>query len=322
MTQRNQLTGLLCGAALALLGGVAQAAPTVHLTIFAAGSLTRPFQQLDALFEKMYPNVVVQPQFGGSVEMVRHITDLHETADVVAVADYTVIPKYLFAGDGNTGYTNWYAGFARNELTFVYTKDSKYASQITPQNWYKILSRPGVEIGHSNPNTDPAGYATLQMLKLAEAYYKSPGLEAKILDNAPKANTRNAEVSLIGALQTGQIDYLAIYRSSAIQHHFEYIPMPAEINLSEPADAALYKTAVVDTKNGPLAGKPIVYGVTIPSNAQEAGWAAKYVALLLGPEGQKIMKENGFGTMAPAIAENQAAMPASLQPLVKPWPGS
>jgi len=33
----------------------------VHLTILAAGTLSRPFRQLDALFVQKYPNAVPQP---------------------------------------------------------------------------------------------------------------------------------------------------------------------------------------------------------------------------------------------------------------------
>ena len=73
----------------------------------------------------------------------------------------------------------WYAGFARNAITFVYTDKSKFANEINADNWYKVLARPGVEIGRSNPDTDPSGYQTVQMLNLAETYYKTPGLRGQ-----------------------------------------------------------------------------------------------------------------------------------------------
>ena len=78
----------------------ARAAEPTKLTIFAAGTLAVPFKQVDAIFEKQNPGVVVQPQFGGSVKMAKQITDLHKDADLIAVADYNVIPKYLFAQNG------------------------------------------------------------------------------------------------------------------------------------------------------------------------------------------------------------------------------
>src|SRR5579875_4101357 len=89
------------------------------LTIFAAGTLAGPFHAIDAAFEKAHPGVTVQAQFGGSVKMVKQVTELHETADVVAVADYSVIPTYLFPAAGRAGDADWYVGFAGNAITFV-----------------------------------------------------------------------------------------------------------------------------------------------------------------------------------------------------------
>ena len=300
----------------------APAETPVTLTIFGAGTLAAPFAQIDAAFEKQNPGVVVQAQFGGSVMMARKITDLHQRADLLAVADYSVIPKYLFGGDGKIADADWYAGFAQNAITFVYTDKSKFHDEISPQNWYRYLTRPGVQIGRSNPDTDPSGYQTLQMLALAETHYQSPGLAAAVLANAPKENMRDTETELIAALQLGQIDYLAIYRSDALQHHLKYLDLPAEINLSDPAFAGAYATAAAHTQNGDVAGRPIVYAVTVPSGADHPDRAQKYVAFLLGSAGQEIMADNGFGTVSPAYAANVDKMPESLQSLVKPWPGN
>jgi molybdate/tungstate transport system substrate-binding protein len=308
--------GFLVAASIAVSG--AQTAEPTVLTIFAAGTLAGPFKQVNALFEKQYPNVTVQAQYGGSVMMARRITDLHQDADMLAVADYNVIPKYMF---GSQPHAYWYTGFARNAITFVYTDKSKYADGINSQNWYKVLARPGVAIGRSNPDTDPSGYQTVQMLNLAEKYYNAPGLQQKVLANAPLANMRDTETELISALQLGQIDYLAIYRSDALQHHLKFLDLPAKINLSDPARAAFYQQGVAHTKNGALAGRPIVYAVTMVNGSKNADRAEKYVALLLGPQGQAVMKNNGFGGISPAFAVHIEAMPVGLQKLVKPWPG-
>ena len=297
----------------------AQAAEATTLTIFAAGTLAAPFKEIDALFEKKYPNVKVQVQYGGSVKMAKQITDLHKQADLLAVADYSVIPKYMFA---KPAHAKWYVGFARNAITFVYTDKSKGAAKINAKNWYKVMAEKGVEIGRSNPDTDPSGYQTVQMLNLANKYYKDPNLEKNVLANAPLKNMRDTETSLIAALQLGQIDYLAIYRSDALQHHLKFIDMPAKINLSNPANSAYYKTGVVHTKNGPLTGKPIVYAITMVDGAAHADAAEKYVAFLLGPQGQGVMKKNGFGEFKPAYAVHKDDMPASLQKIVEPWPAS
>jgi molybdate/tungstate transport system substrate-binding protein len=309
-------------AALAALAAAPAQAADRTLTVFAAGTLAVPFKAIDQQFQEKYPGVAVEPQFGGSVKMAKQITELHQDADILAVADYSVIPKYLFGGDGKTAYAAWYAGFARNAITFVYTDKSKYASEINAGNWYQVLARKGVEIGRSDPDTDPSGYQTVQMLSLAETFYKAPGLADRILANAPRANMRDTETNLIAALQLGQIDYLAIYRSDALQHHFKSIDLPSRIDLSDPAQSAFYETGVAHTRNGDLAGKPIVYAVTVVAGSRNQDVAEKYVAFLLGPEGQAAMRDSGFGTFSPAYAANPDKMPPGLRPLVKPWPGS
>ncbi len=311
----------LCGLAL-VAAGPAAAAPQETLTIFAAGTLAGPFHEIDGLFARANPGVSVEPQYGGSVMMAQRITQLHEPADILAVADYNVIPKYLFGQDGEGSLAHWYVGFARNAITFVYTPKSRGARDINAQNWYRILAQPGVEIGRSNPDTDPSGYQTLQMLSLAEAYYKVPGLEQTVLANAPRRNIRDTETALISALQLGQIDYLAIYRSDAVQHHFASLALPSAIDLSDPARAHDYAAGTARTKNGALPGRPIVYAATIPAGAPHAVLAAKYLALLLGPEGQQVIARDGFGAMKPPLAVNPEQAPADVKALVEPWPKS
>lgn len=300
---------------------VAAADPTpVTLTVFGAGTLAHPFKQIDDAFMREHPNVTIQAQFGGSVKMVKQVTELHQRADVVAVADYNVIPKYLFSAPDGTKYTDWYVGFTTNAITFVYTGKSRFADRISPQNWYQLLAQPGVQIGRSNPDTDPSGYQTLQMLSLAERYYKRPGLAAAILANAPKTNMRDTETGLIAALESGQIDYLAIYRSDARQHQFKYLALPPEIDLSDAKFSPFYAQTSVQTANGTLTANPIVYALTIPSNAPYREWAVKYVQFVLGPEGRKAMAASGFGPVNPAIANDVDKLPAGLKSMVTAWP--
>lgn len=85
------------------------------MTIFAADTLAAPFNEVNAIFEKQNSNITVQAQFGGSVMMAKRIIDLHQDADLLAVADYNVIPKYMF---GSQAHASWYGGFARNAHNF------------------------------------------------------------------------------------------------------------------------------------------------------------------------------------------------------------
>ncbi|HEX7325958.1 MAG TPA: extracellular solute-binding protein [Rhodanobacteraceae bacterium] len=312
---------IACALVLAVLVAPdAMAAPARHdpkiLTVYAAGTLAVPFKRIDAVFEKLHPGVTVEPQFGGSVMMARRISDLHQHADVFASADYTVIPAIL----GKAHLAPWFVGFASNAVTLAYTPKSHGAAQVNSNNWYRVVAEPGVVIGRSDPNTDPSGYQFLQMLSLASRYYHAPDLEQRVLKNAPRNAMRDTETSLVSALQLGQIDYLAIYTSSAIDHHLEYVKLPADINLGDPAKYASYARGTARTRAGVLSGKPVIYAATVPTSADHPKLAVAYVRFLLGKQGQSMLAASGLTPLPHAPAHGGAAVPAAVRSIAGAWP--
>jgi molybdate/tungstate transport system substrate-binding protein len=300
--------------------GAGNASHGLHgtLTVFGAGTLDTPFTAEIQAFRQQNPGVTVHSQFGASGDMVKAITQLHQPADVLGVADYSLIPKEMFGGA--KPYAAWYVGFVSNQITFAYTSHSKGASQLTASNWYRILSEPGVHIGRSNPAADPSGYQILQMLQLADGYYKDPGLSASVLKNSPDSSVAETETSLLSALQSGQIDYLAIYKSDALEQHLNYIKLPAQINLSNPAMAASYSKVTVNAGSlGQLTGKPVIYGLTVPTTAPDAALGEAFVKFVLSGKGQAIMAREGFVSITPALASRQASIPAPLRTLTTQW---
>ena len=301
-------------------GSASPAASGAHgtLIVFGAGTLATPFAAEIAAFKKANPGVTVHSQFSASGDRVKAVTQLHQPDDVLAVADYSLIPKLMFPASAT-----WYLGFVSNAITFAYTSHSKGASGLTAANWYKVLAEPGVHIGRSNPAADPSGYQTLQMLQLANGYYHQPDLSASVLKNSPDSSVAETETSLIAALQSGQIDYLAIYTSTAQEEHLKYIPLPPQINLSDPAMTAEYgKVSINAGSLGTLTAKPIIYGLTIPASAPNAALGEKFISFVLSPQGQAIMRSNGFTVISPALANPQGKVPASIKPLTTQWPSS
>jgi molybdate/tungstate transport system substrate-binding protein len=291
------------------------------LIVFGAGTLSTPFTAELAAFKEQNPGVTIHSQFGASGDMVKDIAQLGQPADVLGVADYSLIPKLM--SDTSKPHAGWYLGFVSNQITFAYTSHSKGASQLTPANWYKVLAEPGVHIGRSNPAADPSGYQILQMLQLAQGYYHDPPLAASVLRNSPDSSVAETETSLLAALQSGQIDYLAIYKSTALEQHLKYIALPPQINLSDQAMAAAYAKVTIHAGSlGARTAKPIIYGLTIPSTAPDAAMGQKFVSFVLSPQGQAIMAANGFVVITPALASSQASVPASVRSLTTPWPAS
>jgi molybdate/tungstate transport system substrate-binding protein len=317
------LTVAACGSSSSSSGSTS-ASPSAStasktLIVFGAGTLATPFTQEIAAFKQQNPGVTVNSHFGASADDVKAITQLAEPADVLGVADYSLIPSEMFSVAGKS-YASWYVGFVSNQITFAYTTHSKGASQLTSSNWYKVLAEPGVRIGRSTPAADPSGYQILQALKLAQSYYHDPTLLAAVLKNSPSSAEAETETSLLGALQSGQIDYLAIYRSDALQNHLKYINLPPQISLSDPKLAKSYATVSVQGPSGMVTGKPIIYGLTVPSHAPNSALGEQFVAFVLSPSGQAIMRTNGFVVISPALASSTTAIPASLSSLTQPWP--
>jgi molybdate/tungstate transport system substrate-binding protein len=161
------------------------------------------------------------------------------------------------------------------------------------------------------------------MLQLAQGYYHDPALPAAVLRNSPGSSVAETETSLLAALQSGQIDYLAIYKSDALEQHLKYIALPPQVNLSDQAMAAGYAKATISAGSlGSLTAKPIIYGLTIPSNAPDPAVAQKFIAFVLSPQGQAIMSANGFAVITPALSSSQGKVPAALQSLTTQWPGA
>ncbi|MCG6971910.1 MAG: tungstate ABC transporter substrate-binding protein WtpA [Desulfobacterales bacterium] len=290
-----------------------------RVIIFHAGSLSIPFKQMAEAFNKKYPNVRVLREAAGSRICARMITDLKRRCDIMASADYSVIDSLLIPK-----YASWDIHFATNEMAIMYRPNSKYAKEINGKNWYDILLKKGVEYGHSDPNADPAGYRSQLVWQLAEKFYKMPGLYKKLTADCPLQNIRPKETDLIPLLEAGQIDYLFIYKSVCEQHHMPFVALPPQISLGSPAYADFYKQArikISGKKPGTFIekiGAPMVYGITIPSNAPDPEWAVKFLAFVLGPRGRDIMEKNGQHAIYPIKLTGDAnQLPSAIKQLVK-----
>jgi molybdate/tungstate transport system substrate-binding protein len=320
-----------------LLCGCSTQKNTAELKVFHAGSLTLPLGEVEKAFELEYPGVDIQREGEGSVKTVRKVTDIGKHADVVAVADYSLIPQLMYPDCAD-----WYISFAGNSIVLAYKSGSGYAGEINRTNWFNILQQGGVVYGMSNPNDDPCGYRTQMVIQLAEEYYKVTDIYENLITRnmeiesekqqdgtwlirvpsssrilpGKKIMMRSMEVELCSALEMGEIDYLFIYKSVAEQHGFNYLDLPVEINLGSLEYEKEYGGVSVRLASGEvLKGKPILYGLTIPKNALNRELAVEFVRFLL-TDGQWIMEKNGQVPLTPPITDNQKNLPDDLEGLV------
>jgi molybdate/tungstate transport system substrate-binding protein len=287
------------------------------LQIFHAGSLTIPFEQISTEFNKIHPDVEILAEGAGSATTIRKVTELGKECGVIGSADYTLIPELMFPD-----YADWYLIFASNQMCIAYTDTSQFADEIDSDNWYEILRREGVSYGRSDPDQDPCGYRTLMVWQLAEKHYGVPGLYDSLY-GAPDDLMRPKSVELIALLESGDLDYAFEYTSVAAQHSLKYVKLPTEINLSDENLKDFYGQAEVEIAGKEpgekiiVKGKPIVYGVTIPSNFERMELALAWVDFLMGPDGVNIMEANGQPAVVPAITNDASKLPESLRNYVE-----
>jgi molybdate/tungstate transport system substrate-binding protein len=213
--------------------------------------------------------------------------------------------------------------------------------------WYDVLRNDDVSYGHSNPDDDPCGYRTLLLIQLAQKYYydnagtfgRTADKNAKDLYNTlipgkehergrkpqgwEQVNTKS--VDLVTMLQAGELHYAFEYRSVAVQHKLNFIELDDAINLSSTTYEDFYEGVSVEImdKPGPPptykeeTGKPIVYGITIPKNAQNKKLAEEFIKLLLSDTGKNIMEvENGQPFLESFLCDSPGKLPASLKDLI------
>jgi len=288
-----------------------------ELIIFHAGSLSVPMKQIATEFEKRNPDVRVLLESAGSLVCARKVTELKKPCDIIASSDYYVINELLIPA-----YASWSIKFATNEIVIAYSSKSKYSSEINASNWFDVLQKKDVIYSRSDPNSDPCGYRTIFSFRLAEKYYKKPGLAEKFL---LKNNEyiRPKEVDLVALIEANAIDYMFQYKSVAVQHNLKYIELPKEINLSDPSKTELYKTVSVDIagsapgKKMTVTGDYINYSITILDNAPHKKEAVDFLAFMISPEGLSIFKRNGQEPLTPLLTDQPDKLPEKLGVLVK-----
>ena len=314
MTRRFVLAATLAsgvGAAMYACAGDGAAQSEKPLVVYNAASLTRPMRAVLDSFAVRTGTRYAQ-ESASSLELVRKLTEMHSVPDVLALADPQLFPALL-----EPTYVTWHALFGRNRIVLAYTSRSRGAAQIQRGTWWTVLEQPDVQVGRSDPNTDPSGYRTLLVWQLAGRHYGIPDMEARMLRAAPERNVRPREADQVALLQAGELDYIWTYENLARLMGLPYLRLPNAVDLGSVTDSATYATAstrVLGKRLGDtlvVQGRPILFGVSIPRAAPNAALAERFVAYLLSADGRRILRRAHFDALeSPVLVGNGA--PASL----------
>jgi len=298
-----------------------------RLVVLHAASLALPFAEIERLMEERHPGLDVIRESSSSRFAIRKITELHRTADILATADDFLLRDLMFPDAAD-----WCAVFARNRIVIGFTDRSRYNDKIDADNWYEILLRKDVRFGYANPNMAPVGYRTWLCWKLADIYYKDRlngrSLFEELKKACPPQNIRPHVNELLPPLESLRLDYVFLYRSVALQHHLKWIKLPDEIDLGNVHMADWYGQVAVEIAGKRPGekivrkGRPISYGITIPKVARARKSAEEFLAILLGPQGKKIMEANFQEPIQPAYCYGLDHAPAALRDYLQPAPSS
>ena len=325
------------------------------LVVFGAGSLIVPFDALEAAFEAQYPQIDVRAEYHGSIQVIRHATELGEPIDVVATADASLIPMLMTGvNDPATGhpYADWYIRFASNHLALAYGRGSAYAAELTADNWPEVLARPDVKLGIADPRFDAVGYRAFMAVALAQErthrytyfadLFKDQFTQPvtlflddklatvtvpEVLETRSGAHIvlRGASIQLVALLESGDLDYAFEYESVIRQHGLGMLRLPDEENLGSSQHETGYNRVQVNldfrrfaTVKPKFRGERIGYGITVPTNAPHPTEASQFIAFLLGPQGRAVMEAHYHPMFEMPLAEGFDRMPVGLQALCRP----
>ena len=275
-------------AVLMMRATVAFAAGTVN--VLYAGSLVNLMEHsIGPAFDKATGDTF-QGFAGGSGLLANQIKGKLRHGDVFISA----VPKVNAAlmGSANGDWVSWYVGFAQSPLVIGYNPSSKFAADFRSKPWHQVLAEPGIRIGRTDPKLDPKGALTLELMKQAETTYKMPDLSQKVLGAPDNPAQVLPEETLVGRLQSGQLDVGFFYSTETSDAKIPAIALPADI--------------------GPKAS----YTVTILRDAPNATGAEQFVSFLLGADGQSLMKAHGMDVQKLALTGEANSVPANIRSLV------
>jgi molybdate/tungstate transport system substrate-binding protein len=236
--------------------------------LYAGSFLDVMQQQIDPAFHKA-TGYTVSGFSAGSSALATEISGGTQVGDVFISASPAVDAS--LEGTANGDWVSSYDEFALSPLILGYDPHSRFAKALLRFPWYDVVDRNGFLLGRTDPATDPKGVLAVDALDGVALSYDVPELTTLATSSADIF----PETSLVGELQSGQLDAGFFYGVEAAAAHIKTV-------------------ALVGTN---LAAQ---YTVTILNRAPHEAAAKAFVKFLLGAAGQKILEANGVTSVSPA----------------------
>jgi molybdate/tungstate transport system substrate-binding protein len=257
------------------------------VNVLYAGSLVNLMERsVGPAFEKS-TGLQFRGYAAGSNKIANEIKGKLRRGDVFISASPKVNDSLMGAANGDL--VTWYVNFAESPLMIGYNPKSRFAADFRQKRWDEVLQEPGIRIGRTDPKLDPKGAFTVEMVTKAADLYHQPDLVQKILGAPDNAAQVLPEETLVGRLQSGQLDAGFFYSTETSD-----LKIPA----FQPAPELKAKAS---------------YTLTILSDAPNSAGAVRFVNFLLSAEGRALLKEHGVDVIKPTVSGNGQAIPSSVQ---------
>ncbi len=257
------------------------------VNVLYAGSLVNLMERsVGPAFEKA-TGLQFRGYAAGSNKIANEIKGKLRRGDVFISASPKVNSSLMGADNGD--HVSWFVSFAESPLMIGYNPKSKFAADFKQKRWDQVLQEPGIRIGRTDPKLDPKGAFTVEMMTKAAELYHQPDLVEKTLGAPDNPDQVLPEETLVGRLQSGQLDAGFFYSTETSD-----LKIPA----LQPAPELKAKAS---------------YTLTILNDAQNGAGATRFVDFLLSAEGRALLKQHGVDVIKPIVTGNGQAIPPSVQ---------
>lgn len=250
---------------------VPSGAATVHsgpVNVLYAGSLLDLMQgSIDGAFHQA-SGYTVSGYSDGSAALASEIKGRTRRADVFISASPSADATLVGTKNGN--WVNMYKVFATSPLVLGYNPSSAFVKDLKAETWYSVVGRAGFRLGRTDPLIDPKGVLAVKALDDAAKRFHVPALRRLVT----ASSNVFPETTLVGRLQSGQIDAGFFYSVEASAAHIKSVPLTGTH----------------------LAGE---YTVAIINRAPHEAAAKSFVRFLLSAQGRQLLERRGVTPLVP-----------------------
>jgi molybdate transport system substrate-binding protein len=233
---------------------------SVTLNVFAAASLTDPFNAISTKYQQLHPNITIKPDYDGSPTLEQQIAN-GAPADIFASADTINMQKASQAGLVGAAQL-----FVRNRLVVILP-----SSNPAHISTLKDLAHAGVKIDLAAPAVPVGTYARQVIAKLAASPDYGAAYQSAVLSNIV-SQEENVK-AVVQKVQLGEADAGIVYVTDVT-----------------PSASAQITTITIPDQFNVIAEYPIAVVKTSIHNSE----AQSFLQYVLSADGQAILQQYHF----------------------------